>query len=138
MIVQIVKRDGRIDDFDILKIEKAIGKAMNAIGSKEIEDCKKLASLVEQKIEENFEGKTPDVESVQDLVEKVLMENGFSDVAKEYILYRAKRSKVRDMKTSLMKIYDEIATKDAEESDAKRILRKTWGSFCFLIKIGLG
>lgn len=120
MIVQIVKRDGRIDDFDILKIEKAIGKAMNAIGSKEIEDCKKLASLVEQKIEENFEGKTPDVESVQDLVEKVLMENGFSDVAKEYILYRAKRSKVRDMKTSLMKIYDEIATKDAEESDAKR------------------
>lgn len=120
MIVQIVKRDGRIDDFDILKIEKAIGKAMNAIGSKEIEDCKKLAGLVEQKIEENFEGKTPDVESVQDLVEKVLMENGFSDVAKEYILYRAKRSKVRDMKTSLMKIYDEIATKDAEESDAKR------------------
>ncbi len=120
MIVQIVKRDGRIDDFDVLKIEKAIGKAMNAIGSKEIEDCKKLAGLVEQKIEENFEGKTPDVESVQDLVEKVLMENGFSDVAKEYILYRAKRSKVRDMKTSLMKIYDEIATKDAEESDAKR------------------
>ncbi len=120
MIVQIIKRDGRIDDFDILKIEKAIEKAMNAIGSQEIEDCKKLANLVEQKIEENFQEKVPDVEAVQDLVEKVLMENGYNDVAKEYILYRAKRSKVRDMKTSLMKIYDEITTKDAEDSDTKR------------------
>lgn len=120
MIKHIIKRDGRLDDFDVSKIENAILKAMNAIGAKEIEDCKKISKMVEAEIESAFTEKTPDVESVQDIVEKTLMNNGYTDVAKEYILYRAKRSKVRDMNSSLMRIYDEINSVDASESDCKR------------------
>ena len=120
MITQIIKRDGRVDQFDVTKIENAIIKAMNAIGRQELNDCKKISKIVEVEIETKFVDAIPDVESVQDLVEEVLMQNGYKDVAKEYILYRAKRSKARDMNTSLMKIYDEITSKDAEESDCKR------------------
>ena len=120
MITQIIKRDGRVDEFDVQKIEMAIVKAMDAIGKDELNDCKKLSKLVEVEIEARFVDNVPDVESVQDIVEEVLMQNGYKDVAKEYILYRAKRSKVRDMKTSLMKIFDEINTKDACECDNKR------------------
>ena len=120
MITQIIKRDGRVADFDVQKIEKAIIKAMNAIGKEELDHCKKLSKLVEVEIEAKFVDNVPDVEGIQDIVEEVLMQNGYKDVAKEYILYRAKRSKVRDMKTSLMRIYDEINTKEAEESDCKR------------------
>ena len=120
MITQIIKRDGRVADFDVQKIEKAIVKAMDAIGKDELNDCKKLSKLVEVEIEAKFVDAVPDVEGVQDIVEEVLMQNGYKDVAKEYILYRAKRSKVRDMKTSLMKLYDEINSKEAEDSDCKR------------------
>ncbi|MBQ8762290.1 MAG: anaerobic ribonucleoside triphosphate reductase [Clostridia bacterium] len=120
MFTQIIKRDGRIADFDVTKIEKAILKAMNAIGSKEINDCRKLAKVVEVELEVKFVDEIPDVESVQDIVEQVLMKNNYPDVAKEYILYRAKRSKVREMNTSLMKIYDEIISCDAKDSDLKR------------------
>lgn len=120
MIKHIMKRDGRLMEFDVSKIENAILKAMNAIGQKEIEDCKRLAKLVEAEVEVKFKDKTPDVESVQDIVETTLMNNGYNNVAKEYILYRAKRSKVRDMNTSLMKIYDEINSVDACDSDCKR------------------
>ncbi len=120
MITQIIKRDGRVADFDVQKIERAIIKAMNAIGKDELADCKKLSKLVEVEIESRFVETVPDVEGIQDIVEEVLMQNGYKDVAKEYILYRAKRSKVRDMKTSLMKLYDEINTKEAEDSDCKR------------------
>ena len=120
MFTQIIKRDGRMVDFNVSKIEQAIAKAMNAIGSKEINDCRKLAKMVEIELEEKFVDNIPDVESVQDIVEQVLMKNDYPDVAKEYILYRAKRSKVREMNTSLMKIYDEIISRDAKDSDLKR------------------
>ncbi len=120
MIKQILKRDGRLADFDVTKIEKAICKAMNAIGAKEIEDCRKLSKFVEAELENRFVEQTPDVESVQDVVEQTLMKNGYNDVAKEYILYRAKRSNVREMKTSLMRIYDELNSLDASECDSKR------------------
>ena len=87
MIKHIMKRDGRLMEFDVSKIENAILKAMNAIGQKEIEDCKRLAKLVEAEVEVKFKDKTPDVESVQDIVETTLMNNGYNNVAKEYILY---------------------------------------------------
>ena len=85
MITQIIKRDGRVDQFDVTKIENAIIKAMNAIGRQELNDCKKISKIVEVEIETKFVDAIPDVESVQDVVEEVLMQNGYKDVAKEYI-----------------------------------------------------
>ena len=72
----------------------------------------------------------PTVEHVQDTVEKVLIENGHARTAKEYILYRAERTRIREMNTKLMKIYDESKTYNdpgdnverREESDCRRPL----------------
>ena len=62
----------------------------------------------------------PSVEQVQDVVERVLIEKGFVRSAKAYILYRAERSRVREMNTRLMKVFEDIASKDAVDSDIKR------------------
>ena len=80
-----------------------------------------MAGVVVQEIErdENLPA-VPSVEQVQDVVERVLIERGFVRSAKSYILYRAERSRVREMNTRLMKIFEDIAYKDAIDSDIKR------------------
>jgi len=120
MVKNILKRDGRIVEFNISKIENAISKAMNAVGENELKTAKKLAYAVEEEINKVFIDKTPTVEEIQDIVEKVLMKKGFEDVAKAYILYRDKRSKVREMNTSLMKTFEKLNNSDAKDNDLKR------------------
>lgn len=122
MITSIKKRDGRTVPFDEAKIEQAILKAFAASGSaKGIDAAKALARQVVEEIEGNeaISG-IPTVEEVQDVVERVLIEKGFVRSAKAYILYRAERSRVREMNTRLMKIFEDIAYKDAIDSDIKR------------------
>ena len=65
-------------------------------------------------------GELPSVEQIQDAVEKVLIENGHARTAKEFILYRAERTRVRDMNTRLMKTYEDFMFKDAKDNDTKR------------------
>ena len=63
---------------------------------------------------------TPTVEQIQDNVESVLISHGYVNTAKSYILYRAERTRVRDMNTRLMKTFEDITYSDAKESDIKR------------------
>lgn len=99
---KIIKRDGRVVDFDLNKIESAIVKAMMSLGEGDVRDAKKLAKLTELELTERFEEKLPSVEDIQDIVEKVLMRNGFENVAKCYILYRKQHEKMRDVSNTLM------------------------------------
>ena len=62
----------------------------------------------------------PTVEQVQDAVEKILIEKGHARTAKEYILYRAERTRIRNMNTKLMKTYEDLTFRDAAENDIKR------------------
>ena len=102
MITKIRKRDGRLVDYDISKIENAIAKAMISLGDGEIKDCKKMARITELNLMEEFEERIPSVEDVQDQVEKVLMNNGYENVAKAYILYRRDHEKVRNIQSTVM------------------------------------
>jgi len=97
MITKIRKRDGRLVDYDISKIENAIAKAMMSLGDGEIKDCKKMAKITELYLTEKFENKIPSVEDIQDIVESVLMKNGYGDVAKAYIIYRRDHEKIRNI-----------------------------------------
>ncbi len=122
MITSIKKRDGRMVPFDPSKIEQAIEKAFQASGSqKSIETAHELADIVVSQVEndENIPS-VPTVEQVQDTVERVLIEKGFVRTAKSYILFRAERSRVREMNTRLMKTFEDITYKDAIDSDIKR------------------
>ena len=102
MITKIRKRDGRLVDYDISKIENAIAKAMISLGDGEIKDCKKMARITELNLMEKFEDRVPSVEDVQDEVENVLMTNGYENVAKAYILYRRDHEKVRNIQSTVM------------------------------------
>jgi ribonucleoside-triphosphate reductase (formate) len=120
MVKQIVKRDGRTVDFDIRKISNAIYKAAEALGGKDDEVALYLARQVELYLAQTCKNDSPTVEEIQDAVEKILIENGHARTAKEFILYRAERTRVRDMNTRLMKIYEDLTFKEASENDTKR------------------
>lgn len=97
MIQKIRKRDGRIVVFDRSKIANAVFKAFIATKSKNGKIAEEIANNVERIIEERIPG-IPGVEDVQDIVEEVLIKNGYAGVAKAYILYREKRSQIRKAK----------------------------------------
>ena len=119
MIKTIIKRDGRTVEFDLEKIAQAIFSAAQAMGGDNYDQAHILAQQVESLLEASGI-EAPTVEQVQDTVEKVLIENGHSQTAKSYILYRAQRTRIREMNTSLMKIYEDLTFKNAAENDIKR------------------
>ena len=121
MFDTIIKRDGRTAAYDITKIAVAIGKAMEACGRPaEQQECTRLAKIVEAKLHEQFGSEAPGIEDIQDMVETVLMENGYAFVARKYIIYRTERTRSREMNTRLMRIYDELTNTDSILSDMKR------------------
>lgn len=97
MVEKIHKRDGRIVKFDKSKIANAVFKALLATKSKDGEKAGNIANQVVEIIEERIPG-IPGVEDVQNIVEEVLIKNGYADVAKAYILYREKRALIRRAK----------------------------------------
>ena len=121
MLTRIIKRDGREVAFDRSKITDAIFKAAQVLGGSDYQMAQDLAVQVEAYVERILgEGAVPTVEQVQDAVEHTLIENGHARTAKEYILYRAERTRVREMNTRLMKTLEDLTFKDAEDSDTKR------------------
>ena len=122
MIKFIRKRDGRVVPFETEKIEQAIENCFMASGTRKTQEtAKELTAQVIAEVErdENLPD-IPGVEQIQDTVERVLIEKGFVRSAKSYILYRAERSRVREMNTRLMKTFEDITYKDAVDSDIKR------------------
>ncbi|MEO0101617.1 MAG: adenosylcobalamin-dependent ribonucleoside-diphosphate reductase [candidate division WOR-3 bacterium] len=95
---KVKKRDGRVVDYDRTKIENAIYKALFATGLDNREIAKRLSLQVEENLKGKFKERIPSVEEIQDIVEKVLINEGFSDTAKAYILYRKTREELRETK----------------------------------------
>jgi ribonucleoside-triphosphate reductase len=109
MVEKIRKRDGRIVPFEKEKITNAIFKAAQAVGGSNRELTEKLTDQVVDIINQKFNSKTiPTVENVQDIVEKVLVENGHYMTAKAYILYREEHKRLRDVKALLLNVGDVI------------------------------
>jgi uridine kinase len=95
-IEYVYKRDGSLVRFDKQKIAEAIYKAAAAVGGRDFDLAKKLADQVVEVLETRFPKTIPTVEDIQDVVEKVLIENGHAKTAKVYILYRQKRKELRE------------------------------------------
>ncbi len=100
---QVSKRDGKVVDFDLSKISKAIEKAFEAT---EKQTHPAVLDMLALRVTADFNEKIKDgkiaVEDIQDSVEKVLSEAGYGDVAKAYILYRKQREKIRNMKSTIL------------------------------------
>ncbi len=120
MITKIKKRDGREAPFNIEKIGSAIFKAAAATGGKDYDTAMDLAEQVAHHLVNNRGAQVPTVEEIQDAVEKILIETGHARTAKEFILYRAERTRVREMDTRLMKVFEDLTFTDAQDNDLKR------------------
>ena len=100
---QVIKRDGKIVDFDINKISAVITKAFEA---QEMPIHPNVIDFLALKVTADFAPKVKDdliaVESIQDSVESVLVQAGYADVAKAFILYRKQREKLRNMKSTIL------------------------------------
>ncbi|MCW4046052.1 MAG: ribonucleoside triphosphate reductase [Candidatus Bathyarchaeota archaeon] len=92
------KRDGRLEPFDQERITNAIWKAAKAVGGKDREQAKKISDQVVAELRNRFgEDGCPTVEEIQDIVEKMLIENGHAQTAKAYILYRKQHQDMREL-----------------------------------------
>ena len=126
MITTIKKRDGREIHFSPEKITRAIFLAASRVAEEEgskadYETAERLTEQVVNFLEANFQGENePGVENIQDAVVKILIENGHAKTSEAYILYRAERSKIRNMKTRLMQSIEEITFSDSKDADVKR------------------
>jgi len=108
-ITKIKKRDGRIVPFNQKKITKAIFNAAKAVGGKDRATAEKLSDEVVDILNKRYDDKhIPNVEDVQDIVEKTLIENGHAKTAKAYILYREQHKKIRTTKTTFIDVQNTI------------------------------
>ncbi|WP_029502024.1 ribonucleoside triphosphate reductase [Lachnoclostridium phytofermentans] len=116
-MIKVVKRDGEIAEFALSKISSAIAKAFNATQKLYNEDIINLLSLrVTSDFQTKLKDSTVTVEDIQDSVEHILEQSGYTDVAKAYILYRKNREKIRNMKSTILD-YKEIVDTYVKEED---------------------
>lgn len=120
MITHIVKRDGRLALFNTQKIADAIYKSAQSIGGSNFQEAERLSLLVYNTAEKIYGDNVPTVEQIQDIVEKVLIEQGHAKTSKAYILYRYERTRSREMQTNLMKVFKDLTFSSAKDSDIKR------------------
>ena len=108
-MIQVIKRDGEVAEFNLSKITEAIKKAFRATNKDYTEEILQLLSL---RVTADFQGKMKDgkisVEQIQDSAEHVLEETGYTDVAKAYILYRKQRERIRNMKNTILDYKDVV------------------------------
>lgn len=116
---KIIKRDGTIVDYNRSKIGAAILAAAQSVGGSNLDLAISLSKKVEDILfkDSNI---IPSVDKVQNIVEKVLIEEGHAKTAKAYILYRNKRDRIRDANSYLMSTIRDLTLKDSSEVDLKR------------------
>lgn len=116
MFTEIKKRDGREVSFDEAKITEAIYKAAKSVGGADKQLAMELTLDVLRFLKQKYNGKVFSVEDVQDAVEKILIEKGHAKTAKAYIVYRYKRTRMRDSKSDLMDAVAEILVETSREN----------------------
>ncbi|ACV61957.1 anaerobic ribonucleoside-triphosphate reductase [Desulfofarcimen acetoxidans DSM 771] len=116
MFNTIKKRDGREVSFDDKKITDAIFRAARSVGGEDRQLAMELTIEVLKMIKAKYNGNAFGVEDVQDIVEKVLIENGHARTAKAYILYRDRRTRMREAKGELMDAVEEILVETSKEN----------------------
>ena len=104
VIYKIRKRNGSIVSFEIEKIEKAIKRAIEAVDGTDFSQVHEMAKAVGNEVERKIGKNIPDVETIQDAVEQILIKSWYDQVAKAFIIYRQKRSESRITKNVVIEV----------------------------------
>lgn len=112
MVKSVIKRNGKIVDYNKDKLVRAVASAARDVESENIEEISQtIADKIEQKIKDRFEESVPNVEQIQDIVEESLIEENYPKIAKEYIIYRDKRNKTRSERKNNSILSEEFLSK---------------------------
>ena len=117
--IDVTKRDGSVENFDIEKLSDSIMNAALAVGGEDYDLANEIAGDILDILESN-EIDDITTEDLQNIVEKTLIEGGHAATAKEYILKAADRNRMREMDSALMKSFEEITFKSEADSEVKR------------------
>ncbi len=109
MIFKVQKRTGEIVDFDFNKIKKAVFTAAKEAGGQDDQLATILTTKVVNQLDSDFQDKIPSVEEIQDIVERILIKEGYATTAKAYILYRDRRSQSRADKNVVVNVENTIS-----------------------------
>ncbi|SNS07329.1 ribonucleoside-triphosphate reductase class III catalytic subunit [Anaerovirgula multivorans] len=116
-VIKVQKRNGEIVDFDSAKIRSAIFAAAQSVGGKDEMKASKLTKMIVDILNETYRASIPSVEDIQDIVEKILIEEGHAKTAKAYIIYRKKHEEIREVRNLFM---------DAEEMIEEYVTLEDW------------
>ena len=117
---EIRKRDGRVVTFNTEKVTQAIFKAAQAVGGEDYSLAEEISKdVIEYLKTQKVPGLIPTVEEIQDAVEKILIERGHARTAKAYILYRDKRTRIREAKSELMDVVKDILMEGNRHEDLR-------------------
>lgn len=125
MIASIRKRDWRVVPFDQSRITNAILKAMAAVSEGAEEEAKKVSDKVVKELEKKFDGNTPGVEQIQDIVEQEMILADYAKSAKAYILYRQERARIREQKRQIPEHVKRLA------DESKKYFRNPLAEFVY-------
>lgn len=118
MVVKVVKRDGREEEFRKEKIKDAVLKAFNSVDGYVTDTANSVAIKIAAEIE-NIKKQSMGVEDIQDIVENKLMQTARKDVAREYIIYRNERTKTRERNSDFMNdVSEKLYAKNVENQNA--------------------
>ncbi|MBI2548071.1 ribonucleoside-diphosphate reductase subunit alpha [Candidatus Woesearchaeota archaeon] len=122
-MLKVVKRTGEIVDFDVVRIRNALLKAVRAVAAKiSPEELDLLVKTITEEIESRFTDFYPNVENIQDVVEKHLVKAGWYEVAKAYILYRSERQKEREQQKEQVMQRAKLGKLTVQKRDGKQVL----------------
>ena len=125
--MNVIKRDGKIEPFNIAKIIKAMESAFVEVDGKLTEVSLGKIHSIALDIEKIDKSKDLQVEEIQDIIEKKLMATNRKDVAKAYILYRAERNKIRDRNSAFRKEINEKLSASSVQNQNANVDEKSFG-----------
>lgn len=120
MITKVLKRDGRKVNFNVDRIAKSIYKAANSIGGQDYSRSEELAKIVYNELDKIQENKQVKSQTIQDIVEKVLKDEGHDSTLRVYKTFRQERDKTRERNSDIIKIYKGLTFDDAINNNIKR------------------
>ncbi len=120
MITKVLKRDGRKVNFNVERIAKSIYKAANSISGQDYSRSEELAKLVYKELDKIQENKQVKSQTIQDIVEKILKDEGHESTLRVYKTFRQERDKTRERNFDITKIYKGLTFDDAINNNIKR------------------